>query len=220
MEPSNNVTNSSVLLEEFPTYEDYEEEVENVTSPAPDLQSDLNLQSQRLTSSEPKVTIHNIISGLPKPEIEMLYTVYQGTIWATYEGRICIFVYFPDNQPIPAKQAVAALDEVENNDVENMLGFPLVTKAEPYVPRASPYTDRHPVENAGHTSLLIAAVIISAFLVILVLIALMFLMKKNGASGLKHRKLMGTPTSATSGPTNSQGASQGQTSLAGSVRIN
>jgi hypothetical protein len=27
----------------------------------------------------PRVKIHNIISGLPKPEIEMLYAVYQGT---------------------------------------------------------------------------------------------------------------------------------------------
>ena len=36
--------------------------------------------SERLVSnsSEPRVRIHNIISGLPKPEIEMLYTVYQG----------------------------------------------------------------------------------------------------------------------------------------------
>ena len=28
----------------------------------------------------PTVRIHNIISGLPKPEIEMLYAVYQGTL--------------------------------------------------------------------------------------------------------------------------------------------
>ena len=37
-----------------------------------------SVQSERLTSHEPKVLIHNIISGLPRPEIEMLYTVYQG----------------------------------------------------------------------------------------------------------------------------------------------
>ena len=38
--------------------------------------------SERLVSnsSEPRVRIHNIISGLPKPEIEMLYTVYQGML--------------------------------------------------------------------------------------------------------------------------------------------
>jgi len=36
----------------------------------------------------PRVKIHNIISGLPKPEIEMLYAVYQGTFVTNYIHRV------------------------------------------------------------------------------------------------------------------------------------
>ena len=36
----------------------------------------------------PRVKIHNIISGLPKPEIEMLYAVYQGI---NHNSKTCIF---------------------------------------------------------------------------------------------------------------------------------
>ena len=52
----------------------------------------------------PRVHIHNIISGLPEPAIEVLYTVYQ------------------DEDPIPAELAVEALQEVEDSDVEGLLG--------------------------------------------------------------------------------------------------
>ena len=121
---------------------------------------------------------------------------------------------------------------IEQSEVETFLGFPIVTKAEPYVPTPGRFTGGRPVDGAGgvaagsSTSLLIAAVIVSAFLVILIIIALLFLMHRTGsknggrgglAAALKQRKLMsGTPTSATSGP--SQGLSQDKTSLAGSVR--
>ena len=37
-----------------------------------------NRQNNSIKKSLPNVKIHNIISGLPKPEIEMLYAVYQG----------------------------------------------------------------------------------------------------------------------------------------------
>lgn len=114
--------------------------------------------------------------------------------------------FLKDQRPIPAKEAVAVLDNVGADDVETMLGFPLVTKAEPYVPRAEKYTGTSSVPTSGssHTSLLIAAVIISAFLVVLVLIVLLFLIKrakKNGGISVGHRKLMASPTSGVSGPT-------------------
>ena len=122
---------------------------------------------------------------------------------------------------------------IEQSEVETFLGFPVVTKAEAYVPTPGRFTGGHPGDATaaaaagGSTSLLIAAVIVSAFLVIVIIIALLFLMHRTGsksgggglAAALKQRKLMsGTPTSATSGPSQGLG-SQDKTSLAGSVRF-
>ena len=121
---------------------------------------------------------------------------------------------------------------IEQSEVETFLGFPVVTKAEAYVPTPGRFTGGRPGDATaaaagGSTSLLIAAVIVSAFLVIVIIIALLFLMHRTGsksgggglAAALKQRKLMsGTPTSATSGPSQGLG-SQDKTSLAGSVRF-
>ena len=41
-----------------------------------------------------------------------------------------------DGQPMQAVRAVQVLDEVGDYDVETLLGFPLLTKAEPYTARA------------------------------------------------------------------------------------
>ena len=79
----------------------------------PSLQQPLKLQNEpkrlkRQHKFPPRVHIHNIRSGLPSPEIEVLYTVYQ------------------DQEPIPAKLAVSALQEVEDSDVEGLLGLSTV----------------------------------------------------------------------------------------------
>ena len=41
-----------------------------------------------------------------------------------------------DGEPMQATEAVQVLDGVGDNDVETLLGFPLLTKAEPYTARA------------------------------------------------------------------------------------
>ena len=41
-----------------------------------------------------------------------------------------------DGEPMQATDAVEVLDEVGDNDIETLLGFPLLTKAEPYTARA------------------------------------------------------------------------------------
>ncbi len=41
-----------------------------------------------------------------------------------------------DGEPMQATDAVQVLDGVGDNDVETLLGFPVLTKAEPYTARA------------------------------------------------------------------------------------
>ncbi len=41
-----------------------------------------------------------------------------------------------DGEPMQATEAVQVLDGVGDTDVETLLGFPLLTKAEPYTARA------------------------------------------------------------------------------------
>ena len=98
-------------------------------------------------------------SGLPHPEIEVLYTVYQ------------------DEEPIPANLAVEALQEVEDSDVEQFLGLPLVVKAEPYLARPQ-HAGPHVMPDEGKSQYLMAALIVSAFVIILVVLALVFLLHK------------------------------------------
>ena len=106
--------------------------------------------------------------------------------------------------------------------MRSQLGYEPVIKAEPYT-AGTPghYKDILSAGTAAkHTNLLIAAVIISAFLVILVLVALLFLLhraKMNGGGLLnKHRKL-GSPISTIDG--SSKNASQHglQSSIGGSA---
>ena len=112
---------------------------------------------------------------------------------------------FPDDKPILATEAVKVLKSVETREMKALLGFQPKIKAEPYTSgEAGKYTGE--IQIAGpaehHTNLLIAAVFISAFLVILVLVALLFLLhraKTNGGLANKHRKLQGSPISGISG---------------------
>ena len=115
--------------------------------------------STRHHKRPPRVHIHNIRSGLPHPEIEVLYTVYQ------------------DEEPIPANLAVEALQEVEDSDVEQFLGLPLVVKAEPYLAR-SQQSGPYVMPDEGKSQYLMAALIVSAFVIILVVLALVFLLHK------------------------------------------
>ena len=87
-----------------------------------------------------------------------------------------------------------------------LLGYEPRITAEPYTAGKAGSYKGDPILVAGpaehHTNLLIAAVFISAFLVILVLVALLFLLhraKTNGGLANKHRKLQGSPISGISG---------------------
>ena len=44
--------------------------------------------------------------------------------------------FLDDGEPMQATEAVEVLDEVGDIDIETLLGFPLLTKAEPYTARA------------------------------------------------------------------------------------
>ena len=74
-----------------------------------------------------------------------------------------------------ANLAVEVLQEVEDSDVQNMLGFPLVTKAEPYL--AAPY-QRLVGGSEGQTPFLVAALVVSALVIVLVVLALLFLLHR------------------------------------------
>ena len=136
-----------------------------------------------------------------------------------------MYVYFTDDKPILATDAVKVLKSVKEQDMQALLGFPPRIKAEPYTAGKAGRIIGDPIQIAGpaehHTNLLIAAVFISAFLVILVLVALLFLLhraKTNGGFSNKHRKLQGSPISGISGTMagSSQIASHHQ-SMEGSV---
>ena len=74
------------------------------------------------------------------------------------------FTTVTDDEPVPAASAVATMQIIEDVEMKTLLGFPVVTKAEPYVPPPSRWTA--PVDGAaglgsvgsggGQTSLLIA----------------------------------------------------------------
>ena len=116
-------------------------------------------------------------------------------------------ILFSDDKPILATEAVKVLRSVESRKMKALLGFQPKIKAEPYTAgNTGKYTGGETIQVAGpaehHTNLLIAAVFISAFLVILVLVALLFLLhraKTNGGLANKHRKLQGSPISGISG---------------------
>ena len=121
--------------------------------------------------------------------------------------RLSFDSLFSDDKPILATEAVKVLRSVESRKMKALLGFQPKIKAEPYTAgNTGKYTGGETIQVAGpaehHTNLLIAAVFISAFLVILVLVALLFLLhraKTNGGLANKHRKLQGSPISGISG---------------------
>ena len=116
------------------------------------------------------------------------------------------------------------MKSVGEKEVKALLGFKPVIKAEPYT-SGTPDRLTGDVITAGtteqHTNLLIAAVFISAFLVILVLVALLFLLhraKTNGGLANKHRKLQDSPISGIS-ETLDPSQRGPQSSIGGSVSI-
>lgn len=130
----------------------------------------------------PTVRIHNIRSSLPRPEIEMIYTVNR------------------DEDLVKAVTAVEALCNLEDSEVAEVLGFPLVTKAEPYTVRAEPYIQR----ATSQTSWLIAAVVVSTCLAIIVLLALLLLLHHYKKEENKHKRLLASPGPSTSPDEHSQ----------------
>lgn len=91
------------------------------------------------------------------------------------------------------------------------MGFPLVTKAEAYYPRP----DKLVSASASQTHYLMAALIVSAFVIILVVLALVFLLHRAKRAGLnlKHSRLMGSPDHTT------MESSHAQTTPGGSVSL-
>ena len=120
------------------------------------------------------------------------------------------FPFFLDEEPILATEAVEALQELEDNEVETDLGFPLVTKAEPYLPKPDRLVT---ASGSSQTHYLMAALIVSAFVIILVVLALVFLLHRAKRAGLslKHSRLMGSPDHTT------MESSHAQTTPGGSV---
>eukprot|EP00095_Tigriopus_kingsejongensis_P009409 maker-scaffold143_size313727-snap-gene-1.22 protein:Tk09409 transcript:maker-scaffold143_size313727-snap-gene-1.22-mRNA-1 annotation:"PREDICTED: uncharacterized protein LOC100142575" len=149
------------------------------TTPGPTLEQARNLKHPQWASlandddeeSYPVVKIHNIRSSLPRPEIEVIYTVNR------------------DGDLIPAVSAVEALCNVEDDEVASVLGFPLVTKAEPYTVRAEPYIQ----SSASSTSWLIAAVIVSTCLALIILLALLLLLHRFKKEENNHKRLLPSP---------------------------
>ena len=91
---------------------------------------------------------------------------------------------FVANRLIPAKTAVEALCNVEDDQVSQVLGFPLITKAEPYTAKALPLKGGRGGdsddggENSASVGWLITAVVISSSLAVAVLLALLFLIHR------------------------------------------
>ena len=163
-----------------------------------DNQSESEFQERSLRDKRhrtpPKVTIHNIRSALPEPKIEVLYTVYQ------------------DDEPIPAEIAAEALQDIEDSDVEVILGYPLEIKAEPYTQEL---IDQSP--QVAETQYLMGALIVSAFVIVLVVVALVFLLHRAKRAGLslKHSRLLGSPDHTTMESTHAQ--TSNETTPKGSV---
>lgn len=136
----------------------------------------------------PRVMIHNIRSALPEPKIEVLYTVYQ------------------DDEPIPAEIAAEALQDIEDSDVEVILGYPLEIKAEPYTQEIIGQS-----AQVAETQYLMGALIVSAFVIILVVVALVFLLHRAKRAGLslKHSRLLGSPDHTTMESSHAQTSTPG-----------
>lgn len=104
-----------------------------------------------------------------------------------------------DNKLIPAEVAVESLCHVADSEVSSVLGFPLITKAEPYAARAEALVKT----ASAHTHWLIAAVIVSSALAVVILLALVFLLHRYKTEDDKHNRLL----LASPGPS-SQGGEQ------------
>ena len=105
--------------------------------------------------------------------------------------------------------AVEALREVEDSDVEGMLGFPLVKKAEPY-------TSALVAADPTVTHSLMGALVVSFLVIVLVVLALLFLLHRAKRAGLslKQSRLLGSPDHCTT-----MESSHAQTSPEGSVSL-
>ncbi|XP_040571416.1 uncharacterized protein [Lepeophtheirus salmonis] len=125
-----------------------------------------------------RIKIHNIRSSLPEPEIEMLYTVYE------------------DDKPVLAQTAVETLlDNVDDEDAEEYLGFPLITKAEPYIQRLK--VDPNSTLAHGSSSWMIASIILCLLFLLALLLLLLLLTwnrcKDDNEHAAKHKRLVSSP---------------------------
>ena len=100
-----------------------------------------------------------------------------------------------------------ALEDVEDSDVAGMLGFPLVTKAEPYA-------ERLVAQDPVVTHSLMGALIVSAFVIVFVVMALLFLLHRANRAGLslKHSRLLGSPDHTTMESSHAQTSPQSEAS--------
>ena len=86
-----------------------------------------------------------------------------------------------DNELIPAETAVSVLCSVEDDEVSEVLGFPLITKAEPYSaahhPGSGGTTSPLNGDSSRH-SWLVAAVVVTSILALVVFLAFLFLVHR------------------------------------------
>ena len=95
-----------------------------------------------------------------------------------------------DKELIPAETAVEALCQVDEKEVATVLGFPLITKAEPYTAQAQALMAH---SASTHTNWLIGAVIVSTILALVILLALLLLLHRYKREETKHRRLLPSP---------------------------
>ena len=128
----------------------------------------------------------------------------------TWRSRSYDQVLFTENELVPAQTAVEALCHVEDEEVSKVLGFPLITKAEPYKARAEALVEK----ATSQTNWLIAAVVMAGLLAVLVLLALLFLLHKYKHERYMHSRLLASP----GGSSSRSGGSDGSPVDAGTVR--
>ena len=123
--------------------------------------------------------------------------------------------FFPisDDKLIPAEVAVESLCQISESEVSDTLGFPLITKAEPYTSRAEALVQ----SSSAQTHWLIAAVSVSTFLALVILAALLFLAKRFREETRMHQRLLASPASSSCHGENGRAAGKTQRSPSTSV---
>ena len=92
-----------------------------------------------------------------------------------------------------------ALCHVDDTEVSTVLGFPLITKAEPYTAQAQALRAQ---QASTHTNWLIGAVVVSSILALVILLALLLLLHRYKREETKHKRLLTSPGPSSQGDHN------------------